>query len=87
MTRLSSNDCRTQTLIKHGFKSCNYSKNGLIIFVLLFCMECHFGMGMCCKKDNDWVKKCIQYEVEGARPRGKPKKTLRDCGKTVRHVN
>ena len=27
------------------------------------------------KEDNDWVKKCIEYEVEGARPRGRPKKT------------
>ena len=27
------------------------------------------------KDDNDWVKKCMEYEVEGARPRGKPKKT------------
>jgi len=27
------------------------------------------------KEDNDWVKKCIEYEVEGARPRSRPKKT------------
>jgi len=27
------------------------------------------------KEDNDWVKKCTEYEVEGARPRGRPKKT------------
>jgi len=27
------------------------------------------------KEDNDWVKKCIEYEVEGARPGGRPKKT------------
>jgi len=27
------------------------------------------------KRDNDWVKKCMEYEVEGARPRGRPKKT------------
>jgi len=31
------------------------------------------------------VKKCMKYEVEGARPRGRPKKTWReivekDCG-------
>jgi len=32
------------------------------------------------KEDNDWMKKCMEYEVEGARPRGKPKK-MRDCGK------
>jgi len=27
------------------------------------------------KEDNDWVKKCMEYEVEGARTRGRPKKT------------
>ena len=29
-------------------------------------------------EDNDWVKKCMQSEVEGARPRGRPKKTWRE---------
>jgi len=27
------------------------------------------------KEDNDRVKKCMEYEVEGARPRGRQKKT------------
>jgi len=27
------------------------------------------------KEDIDWVKKCMQYEVEGSRPRGRPKRT------------
>jgi len=27
------------------------------------------------KKDDGWVKKCMENEVEGARPRGRPKKT------------
>ena len=27
------------------------------------------------KEDNDWVNKCKEYEVEGTRPRGRPKKT------------
>jgi len=36
-------------------------------------------MGMCCEKeDNDWVKKCMEYEMEGTRPRGRPKKTWRE---------
>jgi len=26
------------------------------------------------KEDNDWVKKCMEYEVEGARPTHRPKK-------------
>jgi len=29
------------------------------------------------RKDDDWVKKCMEYEVEGPRPRGKPKRTWR----------
>jgi len=29
-------------------------------------------------KSSDWVKKCMKYEVEGARPRGRPKKTWGD---------
>jgi len=42
------------------------------------------------KEDNDWVKNCMEYEVEGARPRGRPKKTWRervekDC--QVRRLN
>jgi len=27
------------------------------------------------KEYDDWVKKCIEYEVEGPRPRGRPKRT------------
>jgi len=30
------------------------------------------------KEDNDRVKKYMEYEVDGARPRGRPKKTWRD---------
>jgi len=30
------------------------------------------------KTDNDWVKKSIEYEVEGTRPRGRAKKTWRE---------
>ena len=30
------------------------------------------------KEDNAWVKKCMEYEGEGARPRGRPKKTWRE---------
>jgi len=29
-------------------------------------------------EDNDWVKKCMEYEVEGARPRGRPKTVEKD---------
>ena len=27
---------------------------------------------------NDWVKKFMEYEVEGPRPRGRPKRTWRE---------
>ena len=30
------------------------------------------------RKDDDWVKKCMDYEVEGPRPRGRPKRTWKD---------
>jgi len=30
------------------------------------------------KENNDWLKKYIEYDVEGARPRGIPKRTWRD---------
>jgi len=33
---------------------------------------------MCCEKKNDWVKKCMEYELEGSRPRGRPKRTWRE---------
>jgi len=39
------------------------------------------------KEDNDRVKKCMEHEVECARPRGRPKKTLRLWKKTGRHIN
>ena len=31
--------------------------------------------------DYDWVKRCITWEVEGIRQRGRPKKTWWDCVK------
>jgi len=36
------------------------------------------------KEYNDWVKKYMEYEVEGARPRSRPKKTWREI---VEHVD
>ena len=27
------------------------------------------------KEDTDWVRKCMEYEVEGSRPRDRPKRT------------
>jgi len=33
------------------------------------------------KEDEDWVKKCMEYWVEGSRPRGRPNRLERECGK------
>jgi len=30
------------------------------------------------QEDDDWVKKCMEYEVVGQRPRGRPKRTWRE---------
>ena len=30
------------------------------------------------KEDDDWMKKCMEYEVEGSRPTGRPKRTWRE---------
>ena len=30
------------------------------------------------KEDNEWVKKYLEYEVEGCRLRGRPKRTWRE---------
>ena len=30
------------------------------------------------KEDDDWVKKCIEYEVEGPRPRRRQNRTWRE---------
>jgi len=30
------------------------------------------------KEDTDWVKKCMEYEVEGSWPRGRPKRTWKE---------
>ena len=30
------------------------------------------------KDDDDWMKKCMEHEVEGSRPRGRAKKTWKE---------
>ena len=44
------------------------------------------------KEDTDLVKKCMEYEVEVSRPKGRPKRTWRMererlSKKIVKHVN
>ena len=34
------------------------------------------------RKDDDWVKKCMECEVEGPRPKGRPKKTWTEVVET-----
>ena len=37
------------------------------------------GYGHVLRKDDDyWVKKCMEYDVEGSRPRGRPKRTWKE---------
>jgi len=31
-----------------------------------------------CAAKSDWVKKCMAYEMEGSRPRGRPKRTWKE---------
>jgi len=39
------------------------------------------------KEYTDWVKKCMEYEVEGSRPRGRPKgRGERLCKKIAKHA-
>jgi len=35
------------------------------------------------KRNTDWVKKCMEYEVEGSRPRGRRKRTWREMYKKL----
>jgi len=35
------------------------------------------------KEGDDWVKKCMEYEVEGTQPRGRAKRTWKEVVKEV----
>jgi len=37
-----------------------------------------FGHMLLQKEDTDWMKKCVEYEVEDSRPRGRPKRTWKE---------
>jgi len=40
------------------------------------------------KDDDDWVKKCMEHEVEGSRPRGRQRRPgKRLYVRTVKHVS
>jgi len=38
------------------------------------------------KDDDDWVKKCMEYEADGPRPRGRPKRTWREVAREDRQA-
>ena len=42
------------------------------------CTCCRFCSGLAMLTVSSWVKKCMEYEVEGSRPRGTPKRTWRE---------
>ena len=42
------------------------------------CTTCLWYGHVLRKDDDDWVKKCMEHEVEGSRPRGRPKKTWKE---------
>jgi len=44
--------------------------------VLTLCLLCESCLSR--KEDNNWVKRCMAYEVEGSRPRWRPKRTWRE---------
>jgi len=39
------------------------------------------------KEDTNWVEKCMEYEVEGSRPRGRPKRTWREIVQKNCHLS
>jgi len=49
---------------------------GLDDIILVLQQNRFHWYGHVLRKQNDhWVKKCMEYEAEGARPRGTPKRT------------
>jgi len=40
--------------------------------------ECSLQCYSCIDATTDRVKKCMEYEVEGSRPRGRPKRTRKE---------
>jgi len=35
------------------------------------------------EEDTDWVKECMEYEVESSRPKGRPKRTWKEVVKKI----
>ena len=47
-------------------------------FIFLSGLQTYEKQEVLRKDDEDWVKKCMEHEVEGSRPRGRPKKTWKE---------
>ena len=49
----------------------------IVLYIVLYCIlnRLRWYGHVLRKDDEDWVKKCMEHEVEGSRPRGRPKKT------------
>ena len=48
----------------------------IILFHLYFYLQWYGHVLQ--KEDSDWVQKCMEYEVEGSRSRGRPKRTWKE---------
>jgi len=47
-------------------------------------LRCYYGQPHVLRKeDTDWVKECMEYDVEGSRPRGRPEDMERCCTKRL----
>ena len=57
---------------------CNLIPLVVIIMILLQQNRLRWYEHVLRKEDTDWVKKCMEYEVEGSRPRGRPKRTWKE---------
>jgi len=50
-------------------------KKKTLIELVSWSLTSLFSTNMAISETNtDWVKKCMEYEVEGSRPRGRPKR-------------
>jgi len=58
-------------------KLINYTTESSCTIYSYFNVEQRYGHVLR-QEDDDWVKKCMEYEVDGPRPRGRPKRTWRE---------
>ena len=57
---------------------CKYTQRSSTLFIMTFFPRLVSWYGHVLRKDDVWVKKCMEYEVEGSRPRGRPKRTWKE---------